>query len=809
VKQLRLYAVTPLNLSVMKTKLSFFVLFLALSPVPFALSQTPQGFNYQAVARDASGTSIVNTPLPVRITIQADSLGTVILWQELHQDIVTNNLGLINLVVGKGARQASSTVPLFNDIDWSVSPKFIKTEIDYSGWKTMGVSKLWSVPYSLVAEDLAGSVKKLTVSGETDDMEEALFEVKNKTGQTVFAVYNEGVRVYVSDGDAKGLKGGFAVGGFGTDKAESTKYMFVGKDSVRIYLDTNPLTKKVKGGFAVGGFDLTKGTVQNYLDVSADSVRIYIDSNPEEKKVKGGFAVGGYDLTKGITGDYFNVSGRSDAETINGEARVLWYPAKEAFRAGNVLIESKDSVGLNSWASGYRSKAIGNYSQALGYEAIARSDYSTAIGKNAVAGEINSFAFGEDARAMNAESYALGRGAVAEGFRSYAFGSAGADSVGESTGVAFAKGDYSFAIGQGSQALGRGAFAIGLADTARGDYSVALGYETTANRGFSTAMGFHTVAGAYHSTAMGAYTRALSNSSTAMGYSTLAQAEYSTAMGFLSRTYGIYSTAFGCWTEARGSSSVAGGYSTLASGYASTAFGSSTTASGSYSTAMGSGTTASGNYSTATGALVTAASGYENVTGRYNTSYTPASATGWNSSDRLFVIGNGTGSSARSNALTVLKNGRIGLQSVTSPTYALELPNSSLAGTGVARAYAWVTYSDGRAKTDRHSVPYGLEEVMQLNPQSYYHHSTVNNDNAIEITPEGSLDIGLIAQEVYDIIPEAVIKPANEETGLWSLSYDKLVPVLVKAIQEQQEQIESLNQKIEQLDSLIEHLQKR
>ncbi len=64
---------------------------------------------------------------------------------------------------------------------------------------------------------------------------------------------------------------------------------------MRIYLDTNPLTKGVKSGFAVGGYDLTKGTVQNYLDVSADSIRMYIDSDPATKKLKGGFAVGGYE----------------------------------------------------------------------------------------------------------------------------------------------------------------------------------------------------------------------------------------------------------------------------------------------------------------------------------------------------------------------------------------------------------------------------------------------------------------------------------------------------------------------------------
>jgi hypothetical protein len=358
----------------MKTKLSLFLLILALSPVPFALSQTPQGLNYQAVARNASGGLIANVNLPVRMTIQSDSIGGTIFWQELHSSVITTDQGVINLVIGKGARQSTSTVATFSAIDWSVTPKFLKIEIDYSGWKTLGVSRLWSVPYSMVAGDIAGSVKKLAVEGETSVNDEALFEVKNKDGQTVFAVYNEGVRVYVSDG-AKAVKGGFAVGGFGTDKAESTKYLFVGKDSVRVYLDTNPLTKKLKGGFAVGGYDLTKGTVvQDYLDVSSDSVRIYIDSNPATKKLKGGFAVGGYDMTKAKMPDYLRV-------TVDS-TRIITADTLKGFGVGNLLSGNAESY-LKLTPSNYfighqagKKITSGLYNSSIGYQ----SGYSLGSG---------------------------------------------------------------------------------------------------------------------------------------------------------------------------------------------------------------------------------------------------------------------------------------------------------------------------------------------------------------------------------------------------------------------------------------------
>ena len=321
----------------MKTKLSLSILmFTALCSLTVA--QVPQGFNYQAIARLTTGDPIINTTLPVRITIQADSLGSSIIWQELHNSVTTNGFGLINLVLGKGARQAASTVATFSAIDWRITPRFIKTEIDYSGWKTMGVARLWSVPYSTVAGDLAGSVKKLAVKGETSGLEETLFEVKNKDGQTIFAVYNEGVRVYVDDG-AKGSKGGFAVGGFDMTKATKREYLVVSDDSIRMYLDSNINTKGKKGGFAVGGFDMTKGPVNNYMALTPENY--FIGENSGAKITTGLFnsfmgyeagkentegmsnviighlagnrnTIGGYNMFIGKSSGYFNINGEKN-----------------------------------------------------------------------------------------------------------------------------------------------------------------------------------------------------------------------------------------------------------------------------------------------------------------------------------------------------------------------------------------------------------------------------------------------------------------------------------------------------------------
>ena len=310
----------PLSLTVMKTKLS---LTLLLSFIFCLLaSQVPQGFSYQALAQTSTGAPVANSTIQVKMGILSDTLTPVIIWEELHPTVKTNPNGVFSIVIGTGERQAGSA-STFAEINWNTKPLFIKIQIYYQdNWKTMGNATLWSVPYAMVANNLAGSLKKLSVEGEAAELDEALFEVKNKDGQTIFAVYNEGVRIYVDDG-AKGIKGGFAVGGFDMTKATKREYLIVTDDSIRMYLDSNNETKGKKGGFAVGGFDMTKGTIQNYLDVSADSVRVYI-ADTDLKGKKGGFAVGGYDITKGGNEEYLHITRDSTTiATSNQSKRVI------------------------------------------------------------------------------------------------------------------------------------------------------------------------------------------------------------------------------------------------------------------------------------------------------------------------------------------------------------------------------------------------------------------------------------------------------------------------------------------------------
>lgn len=112
-------------------------------------SQVPQGINYQAVVRDASGNLQGNQTVSVRFSIED---GTTAVYQELH-NTTTNGFGLLKLLVGKGSPISGS----FASVSWSQGPYFLKVEIDDgSGFQSLGSTELVSVPFALYAESAAG-----------------------------------------------------------------------------------------------------------------------------------------------------------------------------------------------------------------------------------------------------------------------------------------------------------------------------------------------------------------------------------------------------------------------------------------------------------------------------------------------------------------------------------------------------------------------------------------------------------------------------------------------------------------------------
>ena len=115
--------------------------------------------------------------------------------------------------------------------------------------------------------------------------------------------------------------------------------------------------------------------------------------------------------------------------------------------------------------------------------------------------------------------------------------------------------------------------------------------------------------------------------------------------------------------------------------------------------------------------------------------------------------------------------------------------------TGLARASSWHSYSDGRFKTNLQPIKNAMNLIEQLNPV-YYNWIIHYTDSEGHLKNSSSVmttkDIGLIAQDVYKVIPEIVRKPEDESKSEWSLDYARLTPVLIQAFKEQAAETKTL-----------------
>ena len=100
--------------------------------------------------------------------------------------------------------------------------------------------------------------------------------------------------------------------------------------------------------------------------------------------------------------------------------------------------------------------------------------------------------------------------------------------------------------------------------------------------------------------------------------------------------------------------------------------------------------------------------------------------------------------------------------------------------------------SDIRVKKNVMPLQYGLNEILQLSPVIYNMASEKDSDKK---------HIGLIAQQVKSVLDEAVDDLIDPEKQMYGLDKSVLVPVLVKAIQEQQAIIQTLTARVASLES--------
>lgn len=201
----------------------------------------------------------------------------------------------------------------------------------------------------------------------------------------------------------------------------------------------------------------------------------------------------GVSLEKG-----FLITGTSSALALMPDlgrgSRLMFYPAKSAFRAG--------------WVNGteWDNAKVGRHSVAMGVSTIASGDYSTALGIETIGSGESATAMGEETKAIGGISTAMGFGSIAEG-------------------------SVSTAMGSKTNAVGFASTAMGAESISGGDFSTAMGFNTFAGAAYSTALGYRSYAGGQYATAMGHNTTASGQAAFAMGSNTFASGLHSVALG--------------------------------------------------------------------------------------------------------------------------------------------------------------------------------------------------------------------------------------------------------------------------------------
>lgn len=395
-----------------------------------------------------------------------------------------------------------------------------------------------------------------------------------------------------------------------------------------------------------------------------------------------------------------------------------------------------------------RTAFVGENSLAIGLNTIASAPNSIALGNTTKAEANNAIALGFTTTASGLRSSAFGEGTLASGENSTAFGlnttasGANAFALGWNT---LARGNRAFAAGQDNDAIGNNSVSIGINAIARGDRAISVGSGTLANADDSFAMGTRSEARGIRSMAFGYEAIAIGRNSTSIGWSTRSIGERSLASGYFTVAAGNSSASFGSETRANADRAFAIGNSTLASGTNALAGGFDTTASGENSVAFGQGASAIGDRSFSVGRNTIAPFNNETVIGQWN--YAIANGGNADAADgTVFQVGNGTENN-RSNAMTIRKNGWIGIGYVQPSSAADEILRINgkvrMSGelyvpAGVTPDYVFEKHYEGTSAIKPDYKMMSLEEIEEFTRRNKH---LPGVPSAKEIKEEGSFSV--------------------------------------------------------------------
>ena len=139
-------------------------------------------------------------------------------------------------------------------------------------------------------------------------------------------------------------------------------------------------------------------------------------------------------------------------------------------------------------------------------------------------------------------------------------------------------------------------------------------------------------------------------------------------------------------------------------------------------------------------------------------------------------------------AVTITGSGKMGIGTTDPGNYNLAVDGSAAKPGG---GY-WSTLSDIRLKNINENFNRGLNEVSMLRPVRYEY----KENNELQLPTESEF-VGVISQEVQDVIPEAV---EQNDNGYFMVNNEPIFWAMVNAIKELKEENEILKEKVEALE---------
>ena len=131
---------------------------------------------------------------------------------------------------------------------------------------------------------------------------------------------------------------------------------------------------------------------------------------------------------------------------------------------------------------------------------------------------------------------------------------------------------------------------------------------------------------------------------------------------------------------------------------------------------------------------------------------------------------------------------RVHIGGTGDPVISLKVTGEIYATSNITAYYS----SDITLKDNVRPIESAIFKVQQIRGVTFDW-----NEKSGKIEQEKGHDVGLIAQEVEKVLPEVV---QIREDGIKAIAYEKVVPLLVEAIKEQQTFIEDLSNRIKTLE---------